>query len=64
MSSMTKSTKTARSYRVDLLRKGYSVRRWALAHGYSPTTVHCAIHRSRRGKRSRSVIAHLDSFLR
>lgn len=64
MSARTKSNaKTGRDYRVALLKKGRSVRGWALSQGYNPVTVHFAIHGKRKGEISRTILRELERFL-
>jgi hypothetical protein len=45
--------------RICLLRKGYTLRSWALAHGYPPSTVQRAAKRGGRRATSRKIAEHL-----
>jgi len=50
--------------RICLLRKGYTLRSWALAHGYPPSTVQRAAKRGGRRATSRKIAEHLKQELK
>jgi lambda repressor-like predicted transcriptional regulator len=45
-----------------LLTRGYSLRSFALKHGYSVATVYNAAHGTRAGKTSTPIAKHLEQF--
>jgi hypothetical protein len=48
--------------RVRLIRRGYTLRSFALQHGYSVPTVYCAAKGSRKGIVATRIAKHLKTF--
>lgn len=59
----TSKLKSALWYRERLLRRGETIRSWAIAHDYAPVTVHYAIHGWRKGPISREIIQKLEEWI-
>lgn len=58
-----KATTSYRRNRVALLRKGHTIRSWALTHGYIPSTVYDALRGTRLGVKSLAIARDVKEFI-